>query len=345
MAGYSVTTLQPTETGLSQHAETTLAASVLTRQEAGSASTARAGGLRAFNETTKPGITRLVTITSLVGFTMGALHLPWDRWTLAGSLAACAVGTYLSAAGANAVNQFMERSRDGLMLRTQRRPLPEGRIAPRAVLWWGLVLGALGVLLLAVVNGLVPAAVSLLCFLTYVLAYTPLKTRTTLNTYVGGIPGALPPLIGWTAASGGEPASLLHPGGLTLFAIMFAWQVPHFMAIAWMYRDDYARGGYRMLTVVDPDGRRTATTIAAWTAVLLPLTLLPFWTMSPLLGLPYPAVAMIAGAGFLILAARVIRTREVGAARAMFFGSIIHLPILLLAMIGEAVIRTALRGS
>lgn len=330
---------------MSQHAETSLAASVLTRQEAGAVSTARARGLRAFNETTKPGITRLVTITSLVGFTMAALPLAWDRWALAGSLAACAVGTYLSAAGANAVNQYMERSRDALMLRTQRRPLPEGRIAPRAVLWWGLVVGALGVLLLALITGPVPAAVSLVCFVTYVLAYTPLKPRTSLNTYVGGIPGALPPLIGWTAARGGEASALLDGGGLTLFAIMFAWQIPHFMAIAWMYRDDYARGGYKMLSVEDTDGRRTTATIAAWTAMLIPLSLLPFWTMRPLLGIPYLAVAMVAGAGFVVLAARVIRTREVGAARAMFFGSIIHLPILLLAMIGEAVVRTALRGS
>lgn len=292
-------------------------------------------------ETTKPRIVQLVTITSMVGFAMAAVSRPWETWTnLLATAFACAVGTALSAAGANSINQWMERDRDGLMRRTQRRPLPQGRASPRTVLMAGVSLSIIGVALLWIVNGAAPAAISLTCVLVYVALYTPMKPRTTLSTYVGAIPGALPPLIGWTAASS-VPGfrSLLEPGGISLFLLMFAWQIPHFMAIAWMYREDYAAGGYRVLPVLDESGARTARAVALWTAALVPLTLAPAWAMPDRLGVVYIAVAGSTGLCFAWLAWRLIQRKTRESARAVFFGSIIHLPVLMVAMTAEAIVR------
>jgi protoheme IX farnesyltransferase len=300
----------------------------------------RAGTIASLIETTKPGITKLVTTTSMVGFVMSAVARSW-RWPeLVATGLVCLIGTAMSAAGANAVNQWMERDRDAVMPRTQRRPLPQHRVTPGAVLGTGVALCVVGVatLLLA---GPLPALISLACIVSYVAFYTPMKTRTTVATFIGAIPGALPPLIGWTAASqlpGFE--SLRQPGGLSLFALMFAWQIPHFMAIAWMYRDDYAKGGYMVLPVVDPSGRWTSLTIALWTAALIPATLLPARIMPERLGTFYLIVAGVTGAGFALLAARLVVSRGRSQAKALFFGSITHLPVLLLAMVAEALVRT-----
>lgn len=290
-------------------------------------------------ETTKPGITRLVTITSMVGFIMAAVvsHAPPLELLLKG--AACLIGTCLSAAGANAVNQWLERDRDAVMPRTRRRPLPQGRVSPASVLGTGvgLCMAGVAVLLLA---GPLPSLLSLACIVSYLAFYTPLKTRTTLATFIGAIPGALPPLMGWSAASQATGfGPLFEPGGIALFSIMFTWQLPHFMAIAWMYKDDYRAGGYMVLPVVDASGLWTSITVVLWTLALIPATLLPARVMSESVGLPYLVVAAVSAAIFAALALRFIVQRSRPAARAMFFGSIMHLPLLLLAMVAEAVVR------
>jgi protoheme IX farnesyltransferase len=300
------------------------------------------GPVASLIETTKPGITRLVTMTSMVGFVMSAASHTWSLGQLAQAAVLTAVGTALSAAGANSINQFMERDRDARMPRTARRPLPQGRVTPGTVLGAGVGLSMAGVGVLLFL-GVVPALVSLACVLSYVLMYTPLKTRTALATFVGAIPGALPPLIGWSAGAQSQGFEVLRDhGGLALFALMFIWQIPHFLAIAWMYQDDYAKGGYIVLPLIDPGGWVTASTIGLWTAALLPATLLPAWVMPGTLGAAYMTVATISGTVFAILALRLIRTRGRPEARQLFFGSIMHLPLLLVTMVGEATVRSVL---
>jgi protoheme IX farnesyltransferase len=305
------------------------------------------GTFRSLIETTKPGITKLVTITSFVGFVMSSASQQWVGWSLAWTGLATVIGTALSAAGANAINQWMERDRDAIMPRTVKRPLPTGRLTPALVIFTGTMLSIFGCLVLWLFTGIVPAAVALACVISYVVFYTPMKTRTSLSTFVGAIPGALPPLIGWSAGSAITPAqgfsSLLEWGGLSLFILMFVWQIPHFLAIAWMYKDDYAKGGYVVLPVIDSTGSWTASTIALWTLALIPATLLPAIVMPDHLGLPYLLIASICVLVFALLAGRLVITRTRPAARAVFFASIIHLPLILLMMVGETVGRALLR--
>ena len=306
------------------------------------ASVGLAPALYALIETTKPGITRMVTITSGVGFVMAAVGRSWVIGELLLAICGCLLGTALSASGANTLNQWMERRRDGLMKRTAGRPLPSGRLSARMVLIAGIVLCVVGVAGLAITTGLIPAAVSLVTILLYLLVYTPLKPVTPLATLVGSVPGALPPLLGWTAASaaGGMwgVGSLGEAGGWALFLIMFVWQVPHFLAIAWMYRDDYAQGGFKVLPAIDPTGSRTAQTIMLWTVCLLPVVLAPAFMMPQTLGPLYLTVATLATLGFLFRAAKlsISRTRE--DARATFIASVIQLPLLLMAMVVDAMI-------
>ncbi len=208
----------------------------------------------------------------------------------------------------------------------------------------GLVLCLLGVATLWVMCGVIPAMVSLATILSYVLLYTPLKPITPLATLIGAVPGALPPLIGWTAASGNGGWVLgnlaANAGGWSLFVLMLVWQVPHFLAIAWMYRDDYAKGGYRMLPMEDADGRATASVILLWSVTLLPATLAPALLMPERLGTGYVTAAILTGLGFIAAAIRLRRTRTRDDARRVFFGSIIHLPVILAAMVTDALIRT-----
>lgn len=290
-------------------------------------------------EATKPGITRLVTVTSMVGFAMATLAKGAGTTPVYLGAVICLIGTALSASGANAINQFMERDRDARMQRTARRPLPSGRLSPGVALWGGVTLSILGVGVLTMV-GLMPALVSLACVLSYVFLYTPLKPRSTMATFVGAIPGGLPPLIGWTVATKAQGLdSIREPLGLSLVVLMLVWQIPHFLAIAWMYRDDYAKGGYRVLPVIDTDGRVTAATMALWAAAMLPASLWPAYLAPELLGRTYLAIASITGAAYLVLALRLVASRERSRARAVFFASIIHLPVLLIAMVAEALIR------
>ncbi|MEM1329971.1 MAG: heme o synthase [Planctomycetota bacterium] len=315
----------------------------MTQAAATSFTTENSAVIAALVETTKPRISRLVTITAVVGFAMAGLNRSWPPAELALNLLGCIVGTYLAAGGANALNMWMERRRDAEMERTASRPLPTGRLSASSVAWFGFGIAIAGLAVLLTTVGLVPAVVAAACVVSYLALYTPLKTVNPTATLAGAIPGALPPLIGWTAATPTAGwAGLMEAGGLSLFALMFVWQLPHFFAIAWLYRDDYAKGGYRMLPIIDRTGRLTAGTILATSAALLPLTLLPAWAMPDLLGVGYLAVAVVSGLIYLALCARVWQTRSRTDARRVFIASVIHLPVLLVAMVGEAFVSTML---
>src|SRR5262249_23505390 len=214
-------------------------------------------------------------------------------------------GTALVVAGASALNQLLERHTDALMRRTENRPLPAGRLQPLEVKLFGASLGVVGVAYLAVALPRPTAAiVAALAFVSYVFVYTPLKSRTTLNTLVGAVPGALPPVIGWTAVSG-----MLDSQVTALFLILFLWQVPHFLAIAWIYRADYARAGLQMLPVVDAQGSMTGRQMVMYCLALIPVSLMP--TMLGLAGPLYLAGAVVLGIGFLSYAIGFTRTSSV----------------------------------
>lgn len=303
-----------------------------------------ASGLPALVETTKPGITRLVTLTTAVGFAMTALGRPWlSKGELIITAIGCLVGTALSSSGANTLNQVMERVRDAKMDRTRHRPLPSGRTSARGTTYFGVICAVAGLAVLWITCGFFAMLVSLLCLVSYLAWYTPLKPSTPLATFIGGIPGALPPMIGSVAASAATgTAVFMEPAGLALFTLMFVWQIPHFLAIAWMYRDDYAKGGYAVLPVVDVQGKWTALTVAFWTLALLPAALLPALAMRDLLGWPYLVIAGVSTLAFMAQALKLVKTPDVACARRVFFGSIMHLPVLLIAMVAEAAVRRAL---
>ncbi len=320
------------------------------REDSGSVSLGRS-----LLETTKPGITKLVTITALVGFGMGVLWRRAELGAAAESWGASALGlvlptlgvalgTAMSAGGANALNQLVERHRDARMSRTLVRPLPEGRCTPRQVLTLGVALCVIGVALLWAVVGVAPALVSLACVVSYLIVYTPLKPVTPWSTLTGTIPGALPPLIGWAAAQpGGGLGGLEQLGGWSLVGLMVAWQMPHSLALAWMYRDDYKLGGYRLLPVVDVTGKRTSLHIAAWTVALIPATLLPWIAMRGVVGPVYPVVATLTTLYFAWMALRLVKQRDRASARRVFLASILHLPVILAVLVGESVIRLMVR--
>ncbi len=271
-------------------------------------------------ELTKPRVTSLVLVTTLAGFYLGSPG-PMD-WVL---LLHALVGTALVAAGTSALNMYVEREADGKMLRTRLRPLPTGRLAPRRALLFAVAISWLGLTeLLAFVNPLT-AALAAATLVTYVFVYTPMKTMSPLCTLVGAIPGALPPLIGWTAARGTIGAE-----GLSLFAILFVWQMPHSLAIAMMYRDDYARGGFRLLPVVDPLGGSTERQIVLHALVLLPVSLMP--AVLRLSGAVYFYGALALGIGFAALALAVALRSTSRAARRVLLGSVVYLPALLALM-------------
>lgn len=308
--------------------------------------------LLAVMELTKPRITRLVTMTSLVGFVLSIrARSGWTNADLAVSVLGCIAGTWLSSAGANALNQWYERIRDARMRRTAGRPLPSLRLSPAAALAAGVFLSLAGVGLLCILCGPAASLVSLATILVYVCLYTPAKPLTPFSTLIGAIPGALPPLIGWTAAAAvAAPlaasrdawAGLFEPGGWTLFALMAVWQLPHFLALAWMYQDDYAAAGHRMLPLYDRTGRLTAGAILFFTILLIPATLAPAIWMPDRLGWPYIAIASATGLLFLASSIRLALAMNAVNARRVFLGSVMHLPILLLAMVGEVVVRALL---
>jgi heme o synthase len=274
---------------------------------------ARRAVIADYLELTKPRITLMVMMTALVGYVMGARG-PVDLSRLALALA----GTGLVAGGASALNMLLERRTDALMLRTRNRPIPAGRLRGPEALAFGLALTLAGLGVLRFGAGGLAAAVALLTWATYLFAYTPLKTRTSLSTIVGAFPGALPPVIGWTAARG-----QLEPGAVVLFAILFLWQIPHFLAIAWIYREDYARGGLPMLPVLDPAGVVTGRQAVANSFALLLVSLVP--TMAGLAGRAYLAGAVVLGLAFTGVAVASAVRRTLPAARALFLASVIYL--------------------
>lgn len=270
---------------------------------------------------TKPRLNSLVVITSAGGYFLGT------SGTLAVvPMAAAAVGTALVAGGASVLNQVYERDTDALMKRTQLRPLPDGRIAPEEARTFGTLLAAGGIALLGASANLLAAMLALVTLIVYLTIYTPMKRRSPAATLVGAVPGALPPLIGWTAASG-----TLSVGGWSLFAIVFLWQIPHFMAISWLYRDDYARAGFPMLSVVDADGHRAGRHALVYAAALLPTSLTP--AMVGVAGAAYFWTAIVLGLGLLWVTARFASTRTDATARALFYGSIVYLPLIWAAML------------
>jgi protoheme IX farnesyltransferase len=273
----------------------------------------------------KARLTALVLLTTLVGFYMGqsgSVQLTLMFHTL--------LATGLVAAGASALNQYLERDRDALMKRTQSRPLPAGRLQPETVLWLGAALAGVGLVYLAWIVNLLTAALGAITLVVYLFIYTPLKTRTTLNTLIGAIPGALPPLMGWTAARGE-----MSTAGWSLFLILFFWQLPHFLAIAWIYREEYDRAGYVMLPSRDPEGYRTSNQAVSHTLGLLSVSLFPF--LLRLTGPIYVFGAMLMGVGFLALAWQFARNRDRSRARILFLGSILYLPMLLSLMVVDKV--------
>ena len=267
-------------------------------------------------ELTKPRITMMVVFTALVGFVAASAASPWS-----GLLTAALVGTGLVAGGASVLNMVMERDTDALMQRTRTRPIPAGRIRPADARWFGALLTLGGLALLLSLCGALAALVAFSTWASYLFLYTPLKRRTHLSTLVGAVPGALPPVIGWAAASG-----RLEPGAFILFAIVFLWQIPHFLAIAWLYRDDYERGGFPMLPVIDREGRVTGRQAVLHSVALLVVSLAP--VAAGLGGAVYLAGALILGVALTLAALRLARARNVVAARSLFLASVLYLPAL-----------------
>jgi protoheme IX farnesyltransferase len=276
-------------------------------------------------ELIKARLTLLVLLTTLVGFYVGTRG-PMNYVLMFHAL----FGTALLACGASALNQLLERQQDAQMRRTEDRPLPSGRLQPDTVLIFGGLCSALGMIYLAATVNLLTSLLGVLTLVSYLFVYTPLKMVTSFNTAVGAIPGALPPLMGWTAARGEITLE-----GWTLFAILFFWQLPHFLAIAWIYRDDYARAGYVMLPVVDPEGGRTGRQAVSHTLGLLPISFAPF-----ILGMAGPVYflgAALLGGIFLWSAIRFARKLATRSARILFFVSILYLPLLLGLMVADKI--------
>jgi protoheme IX farnesyltransferase len=276
---------------------------------------------------TKPRITLLVVLTVAAGFVL-AMPLSSGAWTMSTwrLFLHALFGAAMVAAGTNALNQVMERDVDALMLRTSRRPLPSGRLGVRdaTVFAWGL--GVLGVGYLALFVNVTTSLVAAATLLSYVLVYTPLKRRTPVSTLIGVIPGALPIVGGWTGA-GGELVSRIW----LLFAILCMWQIPHFLALSWMYRDDYARAGIRMLSVVEPDGHSTFRQAVLTAAALIPVSLAPsVFGMAG--GIYFVGAALLSGA-LLAISVAAARNQSIKRARRLFLASLVYLPGVLTLMI------------
>ena len=275
----------------------------------------------AYIELTKPRITFLIVLTSAAGFCLGSRGAV-NYLTFAHAM----IGIGLLSSGIATLNQFMERDLDGLMRRTAERPLPSGRLLPFEALWFGVALTLTAELYLALAVNALTAVLGLTVIAGYLFLYTPLKTRTSLSTAVGAFPGAMPPLIGWAAARGE-----LDVAAWVLFAILFLWQFPHFLAIAWMYREDYGRAGIRMLPVVEPDGRVTGQQIIVYSLMLIPVSLLP--TILGISGKFYLIAALILGLVFLATSIRAALSKSNQHARQLLLASVLYLPLLFGVMV------------
>ena len=280
----------------------------------------------AYLELTKPRLTLLVLVTTAAGAYLAASGAV-DPWLVARTL----LGTWLVASGASALNQVAERDADARMQRTQARPLPSGRLQALEALRFGVALSVAGLLLLAVSVNLLASLLAAATLGLYLFLYTPLKRRTALCTLIGAVPGAIPPMIGWAAVRGA-----LGVEGWVLFAVLFLWQLPHFLAIAWLYREDYARAGFPMLPVIDPDGGSTARQAVLYAAALVPVSLMP--TLLGLAGSLYFVGALLLGAAFLAVGSGMLSVRSNERASRLFLASIAYLPLLLTLMVCDKVL-------
>lgn len=281
----------------------------------------------ALRELMKPRIVTMVLVTTAIGYYLGA-----GGFGGLVNLLLTLIGTGLAAGGSAALNNYLERDIDAHMPRTMNRVLPSGQIDPAVALAFGVLMVLAGVSLLAWLVNLLAAFLVLLTAFLYVLVYTPLKKLTWWNTPVGAIPGALPPMVGWAAA-----ADELSAGAWILFAILFIWQHPHFYAIAWMYRDDYARAGFKMLSVIDPTGRRLFRQAIVFSLVLIPVSMLLYWL--GVTGELYFIGAIFTGAAMLAAAVFMWNLRTLAAARRVLMTSVIYLPALLVLLVLDSLMR------
>lgn len=270
---------------------------------------------RDFYELTKPRMNFLVVCTTAVGYYM-APH--GGHWV---GLLHAILGTVLTAASSGVLNQLVEREYDALMPRTRNRPLPAGRVSPAEALWMGALLGVVGIAYLALMVNALTALLGAFTLASYVWVYTPMKRVSSLNTIVGAVPGAIPPMMGWTAATGA-----LSPEAIALFGILFLWQMPHFLAIAILYKRDYAAGGFKMLPVVDPGLSLTSRMIVLYGLALVPVSLMPVGV--GMAGALYLTAATLMSLAFLSYCVSAAVSKERLDARKLFFASIIYLPLL-----------------
>ncbi|MBI1802840.1 MAG: protoheme IX farnesyltransferase [Ignavibacteriae bacterium] len=296
----------------------------------GNADARSRGKVLDYIELMKPELTGLSVLTTLCGFylaTVGSLNY----WLFFHT----ALGTLLVGGGAGTLNQYAERKYDAMMKRTERRPLPAGRLDPSEVLIFGIVISVLGIIELSVWTNFLTGFLGAITWTTYLFLYTPLKRVTHLSTLIGGIPGAIPPMMGWAAVRND-----LTVEAWILFAILFCWQMPHFFSLAWMYRKDYARAGFKILTVMDEHGRRTSRQILLYCIVLIPASLAPaYFGMTGMFSI---VTALVLGSGFLVygsLLSRFSRRLEQEAlgkinvySRRMFFASLVYLPTLMIVL-------------
>jgi protoheme IX farnesyltransferase len=278
---------------------------------------------RDYLELSKSRIVLMVLITTAAGFLFAATTV--DPLLLMHALA----GTALVAAGTNALNQYVEREHDAKMHRTRTRPLPAGRITPRAALVFSAGIAIVGTIYLGLAVNWLTAALGAFTLTSYIFVYTPLKRVSTICTIIGAVPGAIPPLMGWTAAT-----NELATGGWIIFGILFLWQLPHFMAISWMYREDYARGGFAMLSVRDGDGAAVARQAIYYTLALLPVSVAP--ALLGMTGVVYFIGASIAGAALLAATIRFFFDRGVRNARSVFMISNLYLLTVMLLLVVDA---------
>lgn len=268
-------------------------------------------------ELTKARLVTLVLVTTAVGFVL-ASRPPFASTAFAWTL----LGTAFAAAGVMSLNQAIEWRRDALMERTRRRPVPSGAVSPHQAAWFGAAVAAAGLAVLALRVNTLTALLGLAVVVLYVAVYTPLKTRSTLCTLAGAVCGAIPPMMGWAGATG-----RLEFGAWILAFLLFVWQIPHFLALAWMYREDYERGGFRMLPLVDPTGAITSRVAVLYCIALLPVGFVA--TMAGMSGWVATLGALVCGGGLLLLGAQLSRTRSDASARRLFLGTLAYLPLLL----------------
>ncbi|HTQ80011.1 MAG TPA: heme o synthase [Thermoanaerobaculia bacterium] len=276
-----------------------------------------------WTEMTKPGITLMVVLTAGLGFLLAEALRPGFRFLL---LLHTLIGTGLISAGGSVLNHVLERETDSLMRRTATRPLPSGRVDPDFALLYGVVLGVAGLVWLAVGTNLLTALLGAVALAGYVFVYTPLKRVTSLATVIGAIPGALPPVMGWSAVTGEVGLA-----AWVLFGILFFWQMPHFLAIAWLCREDYASAGFPMLTVLDREGAQTARQMILYGAALVPISLMP--SVLGLMGTVYFVGTLALGLAYLGASFAFARTRSTSGARWLMLCSLLYLPGILLAML------------